>query len=96
MTGVVCAVASLSCEAETVSYQWRVVTLPDGKLGAAVICHHDMGSCYERAGRACSHGYDILDKEGHAQVIESGSAYGARARWESEAVYSGVLLIRCH
>jgi hypothetical protein len=93
------ASALAACESEAPSYQWRVVTLPDGTQGAAVTCPHDMGICYERAGRACNYGYDVLDRDGHAAVVSEGRAYGNgtmyAARYGSEYVYRGTLLIRC-
>lgn len=88
-----------ACEADAPAYQWRIVTLPDGTLGAAVTCSQDMGVCYERAGRACNYGYDVLDHEGHAAVVSEGRAYGNGsmyvARYGSQYVYRGTLLIRC-
>lgn len=88
-----------ACEADAPSYQWRVVTLPDGTQGAAVTCPHDMGICYERAGRACNYGYDVLDRDGHAAVVSEGRAFGNgttyAARYDSQYIYRGTLLIRC-
>jgi len=89
----------VGCEADAPSYQWRIVTLPDGTQGAAITCPHDLGVCYERAGRACNYGYEVLDRDGHAVVVSEGRAYGNgsmySAHYGSEYVYRGTLLIKC-
>ena len=94
---VAAAVVALvaACEADTVTYPWRVVTLPSGGQGAAVNCTHDLGQCYERAGRACPTGYDVLDKNSHVALVGEGRALGYGNTYDSQYVYNGTLLIRC-
>jgi hypothetical protein len=90
------AISIGACDPPRQTYEWRVVTLPTGQVGAAVSCRQNIGVCYERAGRACPLGYDIIDHDRQAAVVGSGRAIGNAGRWDSELVFSGTLLIRCH
>src|SRR5580692_8106958 len=85
LAGVACFVA-LGCAQAS----WETIQGPNGPA-ANITCRRDQSACYEAAGRACPHGYNILTQGGQAGTFVNVNQYGGYA----VPVYRGNLLIEC-
>jgi hypothetical protein len=62
------ALASMGCVTA------RPVIGPDGTRHVAIKCGTNGVGCYERAGRACPAGYEVVDQQGGIVATTSGAA----------------------
>jgi hypothetical protein len=54
----------------------REVVMPSGQRGYAITCDREV-DCYEKAGEACAHGYEVVKRS------TSQDAYMSWSGWES-------------
>lgn len=88
--GVVVAGMSLAACAT-----WKPVVLPSGQPGYTVDCsgtNLSWSHCYQKAGRACPHGYDVTQRtDSHGGKAEPGDLFGVLGA----SVQDRSLLIEC-
>ncbi len=88
---IVAALAILGCARGTGT---RMVTGPNGRPAAAITCRKS-ADCFELAGRACPHGYWLLDRdesyEGRGRAWVTGDTGHAHAKVDR----TGTMLIEC-
>lgn len=86
------ATGSLSLGACTT---WKPIVLPSGVHGYAVNCsgtNLSWSHCYQKAGHACPHGYDVTQRlDAHGGKIEPGDLFGVLGG----SVQDRSLLIQC-
>lgn len=59
---------------------WKTIVLPNGNTGYTVDCSGtdlSWSHCYQKAGRACPHGYDITERsDQHSGKVVPGNLFG--------------------
>ncbi|TAN08257.1 MAG: hypothetical protein EPN38_03685 [Rhodanobacteraceae bacterium] len=75
-----CLAAALGSLSLSSCTTWKPVVLPSGQRGYTVDCsgtNLSWSHCYQKAGKACPHGYDITQRTGsHGGKVVPGDLFG--------------------